>query len=269
MPPRRRFKRRRSFKSRSGPSVRRYRAKRRVTYRRRRVIQRRRGIPRSINIRNSAGLFPDKLRTKLTFSYRATYPLAAKGFATIIRGNTPYDPLYEIGGGTASMLRLYSSLYSSMLVHGSSCRVNVVSTGSASVDPGNTIPRIHHVYLYPTRGSTPYSLANIDYNKRAIPLSKYASTGGNVPSRPARVKNYMSNRRLYGLNAVTTQQQYGNFMSETTGTPNRQWNWIIEVERDGESISSVPPNGVMDISVTYYVEFYNRIMDPSIWDGST
>lgn len=221
---------------------------RRKTYRRKRTrrgkkrLMRRRGKgrskPFSLTIRRPSCL-PDRLFVKLKYTQLSYVVANAQPHTSMLfRGNSPWDPDYQLGGHSALGYDQWASLYHNYRVHKSHIFIRTASASQAfkmSVVP-TSIP------VMPLNINTAYE----------YPYAKVKTVSTTV-SPDCKMSSYMYTKRIWGLRSIEYED---NCQAQVDAVPNNQWYWKLFFSSfDGTTNMTLH----MDIMLVYYVEFFNRI----------
>lgn len=179
-------------------------------------------------------------RTRVKLAYNAFYNLSA---AT----GTPFDQVFQSSAndpdftGTGNQPLGYdewSAFYNYYRVLGIAYDVEFASTNSST--PVSLI-------VVPTLSSaTPTAIAAL-----SLPYSKTRTVGQAGGMSRARVKGFMSTRKINGMKSIEFEDNFG---APIGSDPNDKW--YIHVM--GYAGASAAPTGFATIKMTYYIEFYER-----------
>lgn len=187
---------------------------------------------------------PSIFLTKLKFNYSQKFNSAAFN-DFLIRANSVYDPLYAVGGLQPMYYDELANLYQRYCVLSSSCQVTFVNA-VASGEPG-----FIKVGMYPLGDTT--SPANIT-EATERDNCKYAQLGPNTGDQGiVQMKSYCKNSSIVGK--ARDENTDDILSADTASNPIRQVYWHIwNGTLDGISNTNI----YVDITVTYYVKFYDR-----------
>lgn len=162
----------------------------------------------------------------------------------IFRGNSPRDPEYALGGHSALYYDQYIQVYSAYRVMGCKIQLDVINySGDAS---------FMYFCLPSTQAVTTISTIAELYEQSRTTAPKMVPIAARIASRH---KAYASTRQVCGLSKA---QLYGDtFGANTTTDPVNQWYWNVLFENLNESEDL---NGWMVVKLTYYVQFYDKIV---------
>lgn len=198
-------------------------------------------------VTRSVTTFPDRQFLKMKWNYMlsAVPTVAAPQSRMIIRGNSVYDPDYSgVSGGQPFAYTEMSALYNQYRVYGSRYKVEIMP---ANINTGNYVK----FSLYPQKDLTDISTDQAG----EAPYSKSAFVGGSNATSRRFLKGFMTSKKIYGFTKIS---QDPNFAALVTANPFNEWYWILDYSTvDGSNLSS-STQAYLNITVTYYVEFFDR-----------
>ena len=199
----------------------------------------------SVKILKRNTIIPDRYFTKLKFSETVDIrpTVAAPNARQVWRGNSLFDPDQSSTGGQPTGFDQLMSLYTNYRVYASSIKLQIMplQTTSASFTKW---------CLYPC--NTPSNDLSPDVGAER-PYSKNTFVGGSGQNMRF-MKNFMSTKRLLGYNNILDND---NFIGTSGTNPSTQWYWVADYQTVG-GLNNLDP-GYMNCTITYYVEFFNRI----------
>lgn len=187
---------------------------------------------------------PSIFLTKLKFNYSQKF--TASSFNDfIIRANSVYDPLYAVGGLQPMYYDELANLYQRYCVLSSSCQATF--TNASAVGEAAFIK----VGMYPLGDST--SPANIT-EATERDNCKYAQLGPNTGDQGIiQMKSYAKNSSVIGK--ARDENTDDILSADTASNPIRQVYWHLwSGTMDGLSNTNL----YLDVTMTYYVKFYDR-----------
>lgn len=233
-----RRKARRGRRVRVSPYVRRYRKKG--------TFAARQG-PSTAIIKQPSGL-PDRLHVKLV--YREQFSSAqspGSNLAELIyQGNSPFDPAGGAGSGQPELWTEWSAMYQRYLCTGS--KIDVVSQlNNASTGPNTGMTMITHSPYIGGYASI-NAMMEDPYCRRKAIKANYIGTGMN--------RQVYSCSTAKALNRTQANIRDDNdFTALVTANPAIVWYWHVGNFVPGSNDQSL----IVDVKITYYVTFYNRI----------
>lgn len=214
------------------------RRRRTALFRRRRMVGRRRLKPTSLNLR-SPNVVPDVMRVKLKYDTFVSFAGAAGVAFDNVYVNSLFDPDYTGTGNQPLGYDEWSNFYGRYRVNGMSINVSGVNTNS-------TNPLF--IAVWPSlNSSTPASTSSV----LSLPYVKYRTTGQSSGNARIFVKNYMSVKKMFGYKSI---DQEDDFTAGTGASPTN----LMYFHVYGYSTSGSVPTFQGIVSITYYVEFYDR-----------
>lgn len=255
---------------------------RRRKFMRRRVgsrkFMRRRGFRRGnkpvIARMSGKGMWPDRVRTCLTYSNTQQFAasgLGANAYYGVVRANGPFHPVIagsgftattDSAGGLGQLLGNPSAgtnadvgMYQYAQVLGSSIRFEVQGTDSLATARQNLL-----LYCYPHTSGAGYTGSN-RASKNQIPRVKraYKTLGGIDTGLVYRVKNYASTSR------VVHRDTSANLITSAGGYfPIMPWYWFLEVMTS--DLTNFNDNHVIYVTIKYYMEFWGKNHFPTNLD---
>ncbi|UYD39098.1 MAG: capsid protein [Wigfec virus K19_545] len=226
-----------------------YVRRRRITVRRKRVYGRKRVTRMSRpSIRSMPLLNPDKIRVKLNYVVTINQTNGL-GLLTnyIFRGNSLYDPDQTGTGVSSHGFPEWAAMYSRYRVAGSSIKAEIYPVS------GTVLADTQQIILNPTAnltdsmGKSPSTLIEMNYSKHKM---------FNLYKGSSKINSYMSTRKIFGLTG--SQWSQDEYASQTNNNPARSWYWSVAFAPllSGE----VTGRSVLRVKLTYYAEFYDRII---------
>lgn len=201
---------------------------------------------RSMVVVKNPTLYPDTYRVKLRYDTRVS-ETALIFEERLYSGNSAYDPDVTFAGLQPAGFLLYSQMYQRYRVLGSSFRLQFCNTNSS-------VPTIVGVYPSP---SIVTGIVDLD-DAMAQPYGKYSLMGvASGTSRSQYIKSYLSTKKVFGLKTINESASYEGLTGPfgTGSDPPNEWAWSLYYG-SADGISNPTLMGI--ISVTYYVEFYDR-----------
>lgn len=191
----------------------------------------------------STSVFPDRKFVKLKWNYllSAAPTVAAPSSRMNVSGNGCYDPdVSGISGGTPYAWPQMQNIYSNYRCYGSKYRVEILSSNA-------TTANYMKFSLYPQRDLTDVTTdiaAEQPYSKSVL----HGSSNGNGRSH---LTSFMSTKKMFGYTKIN---QDDLFSAALNAVPTNQWYWILDYQTlNGSNIADT----YLNITVTYYVEFFN------------
>lgn len=201
---------------------------------------------------------PDIVRTKLYYTMTALFGSTAGGTVNsqVFRGNSIFDPDFSGAGVQPTGFDQWATMYNTYRVHASEIAVAPImdSTNGAAF----------RVAVYPSNASAGATLLN---DSISLPYCKAALVSLGRPLIPLKglrhdtnvIKNYMSTQKILG---VTSIQQDSTLAASIAANPAGVWYWVVDFDGQMDSTANYRPNA--QITLTYYVEFFNRaVLDQS------
>lgn len=186
----------------------------------------------------------DRVMVKLKYLDLRVVDVTANSEDFIIRGNSAFDPQFSLGGGQPLGFDQWGDLYTDYIVHGSKVRFSITP---ASDNISNSV-----MALFASSSSgvpAPQNSLNQPYSKWK-PVVSTQNSGNQV----ATLKMYMSTAKIFGLPKSRRSDQ--EFSAAVTGNPSVEWYWHLLIYNYANSVQRI--NYSEAITVTYYVEFFNR-----------
>lgn len=220
--------------------------KKKKTYRKNRKYK-----PYTKMIRATTGV-PDVLRTKLKYCDQYLIQSATFAFgAQIMSGNSVYDPDVSGVGHQPMGYDQWSQFYKKYRVYASSIRVQFYSDQTAAAGLTN-------VWILPT----PEEPSAVTYGIASLSENPYAKTGALVPyvgKGTVLLKNYMTTNKMYGEKLINENEYEGLTGNLGTGSdPINKWFWSV----GGETVTGDVLKIRATVTMTYYVEFFDRVSLP-------
>lgn len=184
--------------------------------------------------------FPDRARVRLAYGQRVAVTVSTITGAQIFRGGSCFDPDYTGGGNQPAQFDLFAAAYFRYKVHGSSIKVQAVTTS------GSTAVRIG---LLPTNNTTTViDLPDLLTNSR----SQEVIVGAATWRAPALTDSQRSDTIL-GSKGLTAD----NHTALVSASPSDDWYWHLSfASLDGSTSSTV----YLDVQIVYDVEFFDRVL---------
>lgn len=202
---------------------------------------------------NQATGVPDVLRTKLKYSEQILLQPGPIGFgAQIMCGNSVYDPDVSGVGHQPRGYDQWSQFYKKYRVYASAIKVHYMSDQQAAAGLTN-------VWILPT----PELPTTVSYGISSLNENPYAKTSMLVPyvgRGSTFLKHYMSTKKMFGEKLINEDGYEGKTGNLGTGSdPINKWYWTV----GGETVTGSDLKVHMTITMTYYVEFFDRISLPT------
>lgn len=196
----------------------------------------------------------------------APFTVAAAGQVINIRGNSPYDPEYAVGGGQPRWYDQYAYRYRRYLCHGSAITVTHSSTnGSGEAGP----------YLWGVHAASPSEITATEQitapvlsseagklRSRRFTKSKLCDLQAGLPHAPTGgqrnfwIKLFATNKQLQGLG----YDRYSNIAS-TSGNVASSHEWLWQIFFCQSISGNEFTTGVfLRVDVDYYVTFFERFV---------
>lgn len=202
-------------------------------------------------VRSNPTFMPDRYFTKLQYSDFTTVTDAlgtgGRWTSRIYRGNGIFDPDQAIGGMQPLAFDQLTAMYRRYRVYASKIHVRVHSLNSSGVAP-------YYLAVCPYAG-TNFSSTGWVNDIVEQPYVRYF-TRNQYDANPA-IKHCMSTAKIYGLNKNTVKTD-DTFSAAAGSLPASQWSWIVAVGNLNVG-ASADTSYILEIKMTYYVEFYDRI----------
>lgn len=231
------------------PRKRTYRRRRPTAYRRRRRMYRRgRNKVSTVKSRIMTGI-PDKTLMKLKYvqSIRLDDIIGGVPQTYTYRANSINDPDFAFGGARVTGWNQWVNFYNRYRVNASKINVQILNFNtttanstvlvacSPNLDPGSSV-------------QSPEQLTTLPYVRYRVMAP--SSGGGN----PRSIKNYISTKKMFGINQLDDLDFYSDFNSN----PTREFFWNISANNITANTFSV----VLLVNITYYVELSRRVTLP-------
>lgn len=187
-----------------------------------------------------------KLKYYATVNFTTGSGIIIKDY--LFRGNSLFDPDYQLGGTQPLGYDQWSAFYNRYMVFGSKIRVQFINL--SSLDPLYTSV----VPIGDAAALTPYNdaISELPYVRTSI------LSNGSGSKTVGFLNSYMRTKKIFGISGSIDPEEYG----ATTGTgPNQEWYWAIRAY----SIPGNPLTATAFVTLTYYVRFFDRniAMGPS------
>jgi len=201
---------------------------------------------------------PDTTMAKFKFSYIARHTMATASHQFVFKGNDAYEP--NPGATSAAGFQQWWTFYQAYLVNASKIDVKFLA-GSDTVATQNL-----SLNLYPVAeqiGTIP-SLSRLDllgnpYNKNRLVTSS-ASQGA-----LGHMSNYMTTQKIFGVSGKLDLTEYSVLIDQSTGlplaSPQLPWSWVLQADQLVGTAGSIID---LQISITYYVKFFDRLQLPQL-----
>lgn len=191
---------------------------------------------------------PARMFVKMRYSEKVTFS-AGSSNAYSFSGNSVFDPNVSGIGGQPLSLDQWNGFYLNYRVRSSKCTVvvNAQGAGAGSVRRYALIP--YNATQAAVINTTPIST-----------LSEYPGCRvwyGNTNTGSGAIKgksSYARSAKVFNVTSTTLNSEE-NYSALFTANPVNTWQWFIRSEAT-DSISS--PESPLYVTVTYYVELFNR-----------
>lgn len=186
----------------------------------------------------------DMMYVKLIYAEQIPInPSVVSYFPYVFRGNSLFDPNLTGTGHQPLYFDQYSAIYSKYRVLGSSVKLDVINNGAVSA--------MFYVCEPNTDQSSIVDLAAL-YEQARSGAPKIVPIAARVSSR---MKKYASTRKVCGL---TKSQLYDDtFAAGISSSPSNTWYWNLLF---GSVDNSSVPSGYFVIKMTFYVQFFDRVL---------
>lgn len=222
-----------------------YRAKKRTVYRRKKAYRKRQNNPSKLVYRPKKALgsiVPDRYFTKLRYNYYGTRTLSTGTIDTEFSLNSIRDCGTSVDSTNVQGFTELTGLYSNWRVHMSKIQLQIANGDNAStVSSAILFPVVNDAKL-------PNSVAGL----LSLPYSKHkmiSAVGGN--SSMIRLNHAMSVKRILGLKTLANQE---DIVGSTSANPTVDIKWYLRLYQVSNSNQAF----VVNATITYYVEFFNR-----------
>lgn len=225
-----------------------YKRRRRKNYKRRKKYNR----PYRKTINQATGV-PDVLRTKLKYCEQYLIQSAALSYgAQIMSGNSAYDPDTTGVGHQPRGFDQWSQFYRKYRVYGSAIKVQFYSDQQSAA--GLTNVWVMPVTEEPTAVSYGISSLNENPNAKTSALVPYIGKGTTF------ISHYMTTKKIFGEKLINEDSYEGLTGNFTVGkSPTNQWYWTV----GGQTVTGAEVKFHVTITITYYLELFDRISLPS------
>ena len=198
-----------------------------------------------------AGMFmSDRYFTRLKYNHFTTITdnISGQGYyaTTIYRGNGLFDPEQQVGGQQPLGYDQLTSFYQRYRVYACKLFVRVHSLGGTGTTP-------YYVAVVPFIGTT-YAATPWITDIAEQPYTRF-KTRNQYDSNPS-IKHCMSTAKIYGVNKSTIKND-DLFSSPVSTLPTNQWSYLISIGNLNQA-ASASTNYMLELSLTYYCEFYER-----------
>lgn len=200
---------------------------------------------RALHINNTfSTIVPDRVRTNLKVAAFQSFEFLGLDFAVTYAGNDLYSP----GNGSfneqpAGFLK-WMEFYQKFRVYESTFIIKGINDGVATLNRGIWCS------LFPTRQNTPAS--NGYLNGANQPYNRTAFCGAQTAMDKLTLSNKMTTAQLYGQPI----NQESDFSGEVATPPINLWYWCLMCSGLSDSTNFPVLTGY--VTITYYVEFYDR-----------
>lgn len=163
-----------------------------------------------------------------------------------IRANGMFDPYVPLGGTQPGGYDQWAAFYNYYRVR--ACKIQAVYIPtSAATSTQNIIVIVPVTDLSGAQGQNMPALIQYPYCKKTY-------TNGNAAGSKFTITSYMSTKKIWGVSrsAIVDDQDFG---APTTANPQREWDWLVRI---APLDSAVTITGFIDLTVTFYTEFYGR-----------
>lgn len=160
----------------------------------------------------------------------------------VVRGNSPFDPDFAVGGQQAMGFDQWSNFYRRYRVKAS--KVKVLATADGAITCGFGIVPLNT------------SSAITDQSQiQEFQYCKQKTLGNDAATATGIMESYMSTAKIRGgpHDIVSYEQDLSSLVS---GNPAQEWYWHVFGYGLGGSSNNF--DVVLEIIITYYVEFYDR-----------
>lgn len=201
----------------------------------------------------SGRILPQRFRTKLVYNDRlvmsgTTVPYVLARY----RVNNVWDPSYSSGNYGCYGFRQYAVLYDKYICYGSKIQISAMANTDALVQAISVVPS-------PNNLSGNDIFANVDGMKYAKNGKLMSISNGGSPE--SFVNNYISVHELYGLRKNEAKFDPSLRMhtdgSNVNGYAFKDGHWFV-VLRANQTSGAASLNAVVNVKITYYVEFFDR-----------
>lgn len=196
-------------------------------------------------------IVPDRSYIKFKYTTYVNQVIGAGSYyQSVYRGNSLYDPDFQVGGRQPLGYNIWSQFYNKYCVHGAKVRVSITNIGAGT--------NAYVVVVPETTPSVPFT--NIT-ELTMYPYSRHCVASQATGMDRSKVKHYMSTKKIWGVHkaAVLADQ---NYASLTSNNPVNTWYWNIFVDTPDAAKAT---NVQLKIDIVYYAEMYERYV-PSITD---
>lgn len=187
---------------------------------------------------------PDIMRVRLCYNERITS--AGGGTVPIVdfvfRGNSPFDPQFALGGGQPMGFDQWAAFYRKYRVIAS--KLVVKYSNNAAIEAFGYVSAANTSAAYTDRSAM---------NERVY--TKTVNIGTDTVQGVGEIEYYMPTNVIRG--GPSDLVRYNpNLSALTTANCNEQWYWHVGAYGVGASVNNYDVN--CDVSVYYYVEFFDR-----------
>lgn len=205
-------------------------------------------------LRNGGVKIPSNVANHCFVKLRYTSPMYLKTLTNTsvinsmvsVRGNNPYDPQAELGGGQPTYYDNYKALYESFVCYGSKISVEFIATNTSNTIgyQAVVVPSIKQPYPISAGSVNGANLCEQRYSKH----KRFRGSIVQVGSDPV-IKSYMSTKKIWGNSNLNNQ--YDKVPTDN-GTINNPWFWNIIITND-----TLTPtiSCALKYTITYYCKF--------------
>lgn len=198
---------------------------------------------------------PESIFTKVKYNVSklmVTGNTAGEAAVLYFRGNGPYDPDTETGGRFPLYWRNWSQLYNKYTCFASKIHISFVPNDTDTQNKQSIIYGVVPVVVPATLPST-VSVLNMQPQCR----HKYSvlNTSAIIPT----LDHFMTTHKAFGVSKKKVSDDDALSGFTATGVPADQFNWAIYVAQPELATTGVVTKTIADISITYYVRFFDRI----------
>lgn len=187
---------------------------------------------------------PDVMQVQLHYNLgKAAQGLGAVSIVDfVIRGNSPFDPDFAVGGQQAMGFDQWSAFYRRYRVLGSKIDLSATNDSAVNAAFGVVPLNTSSALISATQ------LLETQYNKQ-----KYV--GGDASKGVDRLTSYISTAKMRGGPHDIVHYE-SDLTSVVTGNPTEQWYWHMYAYGIGAGATNF--DCTLIATITYYVQFYDR-----------
>lgn len=205
-------------------------------------------------------VFPQQMYKTLTY---ATGPIPLVQTSTntpinyTIRGNSPYDPDYAVGGNQPRWYDTFlgaqntDAPYGKYICYGSKIIMTVYQDPTLGGSTGSVMGLVS---IIPSQDASGYPSSQREMTERSF--SRFKPIGNANASRPILIKHFAKTKNMYMGSDVDSLQFAGAY----NGNPTWEWFWLISACNIIPYINA-GANGLfscyVDIKVKYYCKFFD------------